>query len=87
MIVLTVLWTVVKILLLILLALLLLLIFLLSLKVGIEIKYDQGIQYVHVSDSLFELTKLGEDASSTAFEKLIENGEVEKIVNKYINAD
>ncbi|MBE6889038.1 MAG: type II secretion system protein [Oscillospiraceae bacterium] len=46
----------------------------------IEIKYDQGIKYVHVSDSLFELTKLGDGASSTAFEKLIEN-DMNEIIN------
>ena len=39
----------------------------------IEIMYDQGIKYVHIADSLFKLTNLGNDASSTAFEKLIEN--------------
>lgn len=43
MIVLTVLWTVIKILLLILLALLLLLTLLLSLKTGVEIKYDKTV--------------------------------------------
>lgn len=46
----------------------------------IEIKYDQGIQYVHISDSLFKLTKMGDGASSTAFEKLIEN-DMNDIIN------
>ena len=55
MIVLTVLWTVIKILLLILLALLLLLIFLLSLKVGVEIKYDQNVK-VRLKLGIFRYT-------------------------------
>lgn len=46
----------------------------------IEIAYDQGIKYVHVSDSLYKLTKLGDAASSTAFEKLIEN-DMNDIIN------
>lgn len=46
----------------------------------IEIKYNQGIKYVHVNSDMFELTKLGEDASSTALEKLIEN-DMNDIVN------
>ena len=55
MIVLTVLWTVIKIILLILLALLLLLTLILSIKMGVEIKYDQNVS-VKLKIGLFGYT-------------------------------